>query len=331
VRSPADKKTVLPADKLAEELEIIKEEPSSCEMPPPPPPPPAAPSEAATTAEPPKEEILFEVTRDDREIAKEALTLRALRKTPRQTPPSWWDNAIIELVALRVAQTTGSREEKLDMQKHALLGAWLVSRERAPTVRFIWAEQEHFLEHVESGRKKAHNDAWFARTRAKARPSDEAHSSPALASPPALQAQEQTRDVTIVDDATTETPTRPYAADDSAPCAAIVLPPFTPDDGRDDDSARPTTSAPPSTPAAWARMRRADEHESARAAARELARKRIEACRAAAALLASWEAEGNPEPPAPCMDLRAACREVEAELEELRRTRQGGGARPAPA
>jgi hypothetical protein len=123
---------------------------------------PASPAPAADELPPPaalEEQFCAVITGDDRAVAREALTERATRRCPGREPPRWWDREVLELVASRVAQTPGTREDQLTAQRMALAGAWLVSRDQAPTVRFIWGTQEHFLAHVERGRRRAESDA----------------------------------------------------------------------------------------------------------------------------------------------------------------------------
>ena len=112
----------------------------------------------ATPVRPPRglplEEEELMVTREDREIARIALASRMKRKHPKRPPPRWYDRADVEMVARCAAAIDGDQEAKLQANRDALEGAFCVSKEGPPTSRFIWARLEHFLEHVESGRRR---------------------------------------------------------------------------------------------------------------------------------------------------------------------------------
>jgi hypothetical protein len=125
------------------------QEPSSC------------PSVTATPREPePKEEQPM-VTKVDREIARVALAERMKRKHPERPPPRWYDRADVETVARCTVAVEGGREAKLAANRAAVHGAFCVSKEGAPTARFIWAK----LEHVERGSRKAAAEAREAERR----------------------------------------------------------------------------------------------------------------------------------------------------------------------
>lgn len=303
--SPADMVSSGPADMVADKLlKRIQKEPSSCEEPPTPAASPVvtctvlAPTE--TAASPPEQEALYEVTDVDRATAKEALTLRAQRKNPKQRAPAWWDKTVLELVAVRVAQTPGTRDEKLEAQRLALAGAWIASRDQAPTVRFIWENQEHFLEHVERGRKKARNDAWRARREAE---SQKGGLTPPLSAPlPSAGAEAPSQGLHMPNLAVTfqEVAGEAAPADSSSSTLADERP-----------------------------AQRGEAYADAREEARRLAKRRAEAQQAAAALAAAWGDDGTVGEAPPVINaeqLRAARREVEAELAALKRAH---GAPPA--
>jgi hypothetical protein len=96
------------------------------------------------------------VTRSDREIARIALADRMKRKHPKRPPPRWFDRADVEMVAVCAATIDGDRETKLQALQDSISGAFCSSRDGPPTSRFIWGRLEHFLEHLELGRRKAH-------------------------------------------------------------------------------------------------------------------------------------------------------------------------------
>ncbi len=112
------------------------------------------------------EEEQFRVTREDREIARIALTERMKRKYPKRAPPRWYDRADVEMVAACTAATEGDREAKLKANRDAITGAFCTSKDGPPTSRFIWGRLEHFLEHVDRGRRKAWSEDQVARSRA---------------------------------------------------------------------------------------------------------------------------------------------------------------------
>jgi helix-turn-helix protein len=130
------------------------QEPSSC------------PSVTATRHDPEPEEEQPTVTKVDREIARIALAERMKRKHSERPPPRWYDRADLEMVARCTAAVEGDREAKLAANRAAIDGAFGASKEGAPTARFIWAKLEHFLDHVERGRRKASAEAREAERRA---------------------------------------------------------------------------------------------------------------------------------------------------------------------
>jgi hypothetical protein len=127
------------------------------------------PSSCASDASPPRpttvEEEQPRVTQVDREIARIALAERMKRKHPKRSPPRWFDRADVEMVAFCAAAIDGDREAKLQALRESIFGAFSASKDGAPTSRFIWAKLEHFLEHVEQGRRRAQVEERDARRR----------------------------------------------------------------------------------------------------------------------------------------------------------------------
>ena len=123
------------------ELNLI--EPSSCQ------------TDAPPSADRAEEQAPIDLTEEDREVAKAALVERMHRKHPTRPPPRWFDASELALVAACSGALEGDREAKLEAHRDALEGAHLASKDGPPTVRFIWGKLEHFLDHVERGRKKA--------------------------------------------------------------------------------------------------------------------------------------------------------------------------------
>jgi len=106
------------------------------------------------------------VTREDREVAREALAERMRRKFPRRAAPRWYDRADVEMVARCSATIEGDRDEKLRAHHAAILGAFCVSKDGPPTSRFIWGTLAHFRDHIERGRVRASVEAREAARRA---------------------------------------------------------------------------------------------------------------------------------------------------------------------
>jgi hypothetical protein len=99
------------------------------------------------------------VSKEDREVARWALAERMKRKHPKRPPPRWFDRSDIEMVARCTATIEGDRAAKEQSQREAITGAFCASKDGPPTARFIWERLEHFLEHVERGRKKLRTEA----------------------------------------------------------------------------------------------------------------------------------------------------------------------------
>jgi hypothetical protein len=152
--SPPATASAAPPEAASVEPRGQDQEPSSC------------PGRTATPRGPEPEEEQPMVTKVDREIARAALAKRMKRKHPERLPPRWYDRSDVEMVARCTAAVEGGREAKLAANRAAIQGAFCASKEGAPTVRFIWAKLEHFLEHVERGRRMASAEAREAQRRA---------------------------------------------------------------------------------------------------------------------------------------------------------------------
>jgi hypothetical protein len=114
------------------------------------------------------------VSKEDREVARWALAERMKRKHPKRPPPRWFDRDDIEMVARCTATIEGDRSAKEQTQREAITGAFCASKDGPPTSRFIWERLEHFLEHIERGRKKLRNEAALeAQRRQREREEDE--------------------------------------------------------------------------------------------------------------------------------------------------------------
>jgi hypothetical protein len=128
------------------------------------------PSSCRTTAGPPsaasaEEQQAFAVAPEDQEIARQGLAERMKRKHPLRPTPGWFDAAEISLVAACATAMGGDAEAKLLAQRDAITGAFFASRNGPPTVRFIWGNLDHFLDHVERGRRERLADERNARIR----------------------------------------------------------------------------------------------------------------------------------------------------------------------
>lgn len=90
----------------------------------------------------------------EREIAEGALAELRRRRHPSSAAPRWFDSVAIELVA-RCAREWGGdvAGARLAMQD-AISGAWLASKDRPPTVKFIWGTVDHFLDHAHRGQTR---------------------------------------------------------------------------------------------------------------------------------------------------------------------------------
>jgi hypothetical protein len=100
------------------------------------------------------EEQQVEVAKEDVDIARRALSERMAKKHPTRLAPRWFEAGEIAMVAACAAALQGDAEEKMIAQRDAIAGAFLVSKQAPPTVRFIWEKLDHFLDHVERGRRR---------------------------------------------------------------------------------------------------------------------------------------------------------------------------------
>lgn len=146
----------------AEELLLEEIKPSSCEG------AATAPAPIAASNAPKEEEV--RPSEEDEEIAREALAERWRRKFPGRAAPRWFDAGELAIVAARTRAIEGDRDEKLAAHRAALDGAFALSKDRPPTVRFVWGRYEHFVDHVERGRRAARARAARAAPLVKAKP-----------------------------------------------------------------------------------------------------------------------------------------------------------------
>lgn len=142
------------------DLDQIK--PSSCE----------ADLKAPPSTHRPEEEQA-RATRDDEAVARRALAERMTKKHPTHPPPRWFDAEEVAMVAACTAMLEGGPEAKMSAHRDAMANAFVASKEGPPTVRFIWQKPDHFLDHVERGRRLrlARERAGAPRPRTKAQPS----------------------------------------------------------------------------------------------------------------------------------------------------------------
>jgi len=145
-----------PPEGTSGELREKEIKPSSCEK--------TAPK--PKSAEPVAEEQQVEVTKEDQEVARKALAERMERKHPNRPAARWFDARELVLVAACAAAVGGNGEAKMLAQRDAIAGAFLASKDGPPTVRFIWEKLDHFLDHVERGRRRRLAEERAARHRA---------------------------------------------------------------------------------------------------------------------------------------------------------------------
>jgi len=94
------------------------------------------------------------------------------------------DNFGLGLVAACSAAIEGDRDAKLAAHREALSGAFAASKDGPPTVRFTWGTLEHFLDHVERGRRQLRAEELERRHRERAAsPMPRVHRAPAPAIP----------------------------------------------------------------------------------------------------------------------------------------------------
>ncbi len=118
-------------------------EPSSCET-----------STRTSPPPPTEEENSIPISEEDRAVARAALAERMKRKHPTRPAPRWFDGGDLAIVAACSSAIEGDGDAKLQAHREAIVGAFLASKEGPPTVRFIWGKLEHFLDHVERGRRR---------------------------------------------------------------------------------------------------------------------------------------------------------------------------------
>ncbi len=139
----------------------------------------------AATAELPAstEEQKVDDTKEDEGIARKALAARMERKHPKRPAPRWFDAGELAMVAACAAALEGDGDAKMLAQRDAISGAFLVSKDGPPTVRFIWEKLDHFLDHVGRGRRRRLADERAARLRANPEPPPHVARVPSLGVP----------------------------------------------------------------------------------------------------------------------------------------------------
>jgi hypothetical protein len=110
------------------------------------------PSSCETVAKAPPEEEETGGPKDDEEVARRALAERMAKKHPMRPPPRLYEAGEVAMVAACAAMLEGDAETKMAAQRDAIAGAFHVSKDGPPTVRFIWGKLDHFLDHVERGK-----------------------------------------------------------------------------------------------------------------------------------------------------------------------------------
>jgi hypothetical protein len=141
----------------------------------------------------PAQEQQVEVTKEDEDIARKALAARMERKHPTRPAPRWFDARELAMVAACAAAVGGDAEAKQLAQRDAIAGAFVASKEGPPTVRFIWEKLDHFLDHVERGRRRRLADERNVRMRAEAERS--APRPPRAPVPPAIPYEQMAADL----------------------------------------------------------------------------------------------------------------------------------------
>jgi hypothetical protein len=120
------------------------------------------------------EEPRIDIGQEDEEVARRALVERMKRKHPTRPAPRWFDAGEVAMVAACAAAIGGDVEAKTLAQRDAIAGAFLVSTDGPPTVRFIWDKLDHFFDHVERGQRRR-----LARQRRAQMPANSARAGPA--------------------------------------------------------------------------------------------------------------------------------------------------------
>ena len=109
------------------------------------------PSSCATTTTtrssplPAEEENSIVLSEEDRAVARAALAERMKRKHPTRSAPRWFDVGDLAMVTACSSAIDGGGDTKLQAHREAIVGAFLVSKDGPPTVRFIWGKLDHFL------------------------------------------------------------------------------------------------------------------------------------------------------------------------------------------
>jgi hypothetical protein len=140
------------------------------------------------------EEQKLEVTEEDREVARVALVERMARKHPTRAAPRWFDPDEVALVASCASAHGGDRDAKTRGLRDAIGNAFAVSKDGPPTVRFIWGKLDHFLDHVERGRRRRLAEERNARMRADTHGAERALR-PALAPSPRVPHEQMATDL----------------------------------------------------------------------------------------------------------------------------------------
>jgi hypothetical protein len=132
----------------------------------------------------PSEEQQAQVTKEDEEVARRALAERMTKKHPTRPAPRWFDAGEVALVAACAAALEGDAEAKLVAQRDAIAGAFAASKDGPPTVRFVWEKLDHFLDHVEHGRRRRLADERdVRRTLERQRPRERTRAAPPTPTP----------------------------------------------------------------------------------------------------------------------------------------------------
>jgi hypothetical protein len=102
---------------------------------------------------PEEEEVATQRIAQESAVARESLVAHYARKDPSLPRPRVFDARDVALVAARVALLPGDLFEQVQANVDAIDGAWSVSK-GAPSIGFVWGEQEHFVTHWKNGRAR---------------------------------------------------------------------------------------------------------------------------------------------------------------------------------
>jgi hypothetical protein len=152
-------------------------EPFSCE------------AKATVAPVPTVEEQQVAVTKEDEEVARRALGERMVRKHPTRPAPRWFDGGELALAAACACALGGDREAKTVAMSDAIAGAFIASKDGPPTVQFIFGKLDHFLDHVERGRRRRLAEERNARMRANAERREQASRPTSASATPLTHAQ----------------------------------------------------------------------------------------------------------------------------------------------